>query len=110
MTKTALALIDPDAMLDKEVAMDWRSFAECLGEDPELFFPYSRGPSGRLQAEAAKAVCRHCPVASECLNWALESTPTPDGIWGGTDEDERFDMVRSRDRAAKRRYFRKGWQ
>lgn len=110
MTKTALVLVDPNAMLDREVTMDWRSSAECLGEDPELFFPYSRGPSGQLQAETAKAICRRCPVASECLNWALDSTPMPDGIWGGTDEDERADMIRNRDRAAKRRYFRKEWR
>lgn len=110
MTKTTLVLADPNAMLDKEVAMDWRSFAECLGEDPELFFPYSRGPSGQLQAETAKAICKRCPVASECLDWALDSTPMPEGIWGGTDEDERADMIRNRDRAAKRRYFRKGCQ
>lgn len=97
MTKTALVPIDLDAMLDKEVTMDWRSSAECLGEDPELFFPYSRGSSRQLQAEAAKAICRRCPVASECLSWALESTPPPEGIWGGTDEDERADMIRNRD-------------
>lgn len=110
MTKTALALINPDAMLDREVTMGWRNEAACVEEDPELFFPHSQGPSGQLQAETAKSVCRRCPVASECLNWALESTPTPEGIWGGTDEDERFDMIRNRDRAAKRRYFGKEWR
>src|SRR5690606_17296395 len=109
MTIPSLVLSDLGAMLDKEVTMDWRSSAACIGEDPELFFPYSRGLSRQLQAEAAKSVCRRCPVASECRNWALESTPTPEGIWGGTDENERADMIRNRDRAGKRRYFRKEW-
>lgn len=36
----------------------------------------------------AKAVCSTCPVAAECLSWALE-TNQPDGIWGGHTAKER---------------------
>lgn len=102
--------IDVSAMLTGEVTVDWRDSAECKGEDPELFFPYSRGPSGQLQAQVAKAVCGRCPVKNECLQWALDSSPMPEGIWGGTDEDERADIVRNRAKPARRRYFRKEWR
>lgn len=91
--------------------MDWRDEAECKNVDPELFFPTSLKGPGRAQADQAKAVCRTCPVIADCLQWALESTPVPDGIWGGTDEDERANMVRRGDgKPSKRRYFRKEWR
>ena len=102
--------IDTGAMVGGERTVDWRDEAACKGEDPELFFPTSLKGPGAQQAQVAKGVCRRCPVTSDCLQWALESTPMPDGIWGGTDEDERADMIRTRDIAAKRRYFRKDWR
>ena len=60
----------------------------CGGVDPELFFPVAgkSGPAVR-QAEAAKAVCGRCAVRANCLSYALETMP--DGIWGGTTEEER---------------------
>lgn len=68
--------------------MNWRHRAVCRGEDPELFFPVgTSGPALRQIAEA-KAVCRRCPVASECLAWALE-TGQDAGVWGGLSEQER---------------------
>jgi len=68
--------------------MDWRQHAVCREEDPELFFPIGyTGPALR-QTEEAKAVCRRCPVRSECLTWALESSQDA-GVWGGLGEDER---------------------
>src|SRR5213592_788757 len=54
-------------------AMDWRHRAVCLDEDPELFFPIGNTGPAIMQIEEAKAVCRRCPVISECLSWALES-------------------------------------
>jgi WhiB family redox-sensing transcriptional regulator len=102
--------VDTGGMVEGERDVDWRDKAECRGSDPELFFPYSRGPSGKAQIEVAKQVCADCPVISDCLNWALESSPMPEGVWGGTDEDERADIVRNRDKPTKRRYFRKEWR
>lgn len=77
--------------------LTWRRHAACLDTDPELFFPV--GSTGRAldQIEQAKAVCRGCPVLSECLEWALETNEDA-GVWGGMSEDERRALRRSRQR------------
>lgn len=49
---------------------NWRNFANCLGTDPEAFYP-EKGGSTR----EAKRVCANCPieVRRECLEDALRS-------------------------------------
>ncbi|MDG4791968.1 WhiB family transcriptional regulator [Micromonospora sp. WMMD1102] len=74
--------------------MDWRHFAVCRDESPELFFPVGTSGPAVLQVEQAKAVCRRCPVVVECLDYALTSGEDA-GVWGGMSEEER--------RAVKRR-------
>ena len=66
----------------------WRSVAACQSCDPELFFPVAAGtgPAAR-QVEAARAVCGPCAVRANCLSYALEAMP--EGIWGGTTQEER---------------------
>lgn len=78
---------------------DWRHRAACRDEDPELFFPVGNTGPALLQIEDAKAVCRRCDVADQCLQWALESGQDA-GVWGGASEDERRAMKRraARDR------------
>jgi WhiB family redox-sensing transcriptional regulator len=61
------------------VPADWRTLAACRGLDPELFFP-ARGDS--FAARNAQAVCATCPVAEQCLEFAIEVGET-EGIWGG---------------------------
>jgi WhiB family transcriptional regulator, redox-sensing transcriptional regulator len=73
--------------------MDWRHRALCRDEDPELFFPIGNTGPALLQIEEAKAVCRRCPVVSECLSWALDSGQDA-GVWGGMSEDERRALKR----------------
>jgi WhiB family redox-sensing transcriptional regulator len=68
--------------------MDWRHKAACRGEDPELFFPAGTDGPAVEQIAEAKAVCRRCTVASDCLAWALASGQN-DGVWGGLSETER---------------------
>lgn len=84
---------------------DWRSRGACLSADPELFFPLtSHGPSAE-QLRRAKGVCARCPVRSQCLEYAL-STHQLHGVWGGTGEDERRQLLTRRgiaSRAARRR-------
>jgi hypothetical protein len=41
--------------------LTWLDRIACAGMDPDIFFP-ERGE----RAEAAKVVCRTCPVASQC--------------------------------------------
>ena len=68
--------------------MDWRHRASRAREQPELFFPVGTSGPALAQTADAKAVCRRCPVLTECLGWALESGQDF-GVWGGTSEDER---------------------
>ena len=77
------------AQLDNEVRA-WQSKANCMGVDPELFFP-ERGASTR----EAKEVCRGCMVREDCLEYAL-ANGEKFGIWGGLSERERRKVRRAR--------------
>lgn len=74
--------------------MDWER-AACRDHDPELFFPLTGHGPGAEQEHAAKAVCASCPIRPGCLAWALE-TAQEAGVWGGTSEDDRRALRRSR--------------
>ena len=64
----------------------WREAAACLEvTDQVSFFPNKEDLLGIAKA---KAVCATCPVADECLSWAIESNQT-EGIWGGHTPKER---------------------
>lgn len=54
--------------------------------DPSAWFP-DKGEHGTRQ-DAAKAICRACPVRQPCLAYAL-ARHEPHGIWGGTTAAER---------------------
>ncbi|MFE1590355.1 WhiB family transcriptional regulator [Streptomyces sp. NPDC058737] len=79
---------------------NWREYAACRTEDPDLFFPIGTTGPAALQTEQAKAVCRTCPVREQCLRWALDTGQTI-GVWGGTSELERRTLKRRE--AARRR-------
>ena len=68
----------------------WQDQANCLGVDPDLFFP-ERGASTR----EAKEVCRGCVVREDCLEYAL-TNGEKFGIWGGMSERERRRLRRAR--------------
>lgn len=72
--------------------MEWLRRAACVGEDPELFFPVGTSGPALRDVDAAKRVCARCPVITECLAFALSSGQTS-GVWGGTCEVERADML-----------------
>lgn len=61
----------------------WLDQAACLGMSPHLFFR----PGGGDHTEA-KEVCRDCPVAEECLHYAIAAGETH-GVWGGMTPRER---------------------
>jgi WhiB family redox-sensing transcriptional regulator len=75
------------------MTQDWRHRAACRNLDPEIFFPVGTSGPALLQIVEAKSICRRCPVAAECLTWALESGQDY-GVWGGTSEDERRALAR----------------
>lgn len=72
----------------------WMDRANCLGADPELFFP-QRGAS----TEQAKEVCRGCVVQQACLDYALLRSEKY-GIWGGLSERQRRHIRRDRTKGA----------
>jgi WhiB family redox-sensing transcriptional regulator len=67
----------------------WVEGAACAQTDPELFFPDRGKPSVE-----AKLVCRRCPAAAACLEFALNSPIRVQGVWGGTTEKERRELRR----------------
>lgn len=77
-----------DGQSDDELS--WQRLANCLGVDPDLFFP-ERGASTR----EAKEVCKGCVVRNECLDYAL-ANGEKFGIWGGMSERERRRVRRAR--------------
>jgi WhiB family redox-sensing transcriptional regulator len=73
------------------IDMEWRYRASCRGEEPELFFPVGTTEPALEQLGMAKSVCHRCPVAGECLAWALD-TGQRAGVWGGLSEEERIGL------------------
>ncbi len=80
---------------------EWTGSAACRqpGVDPEWFFPIGEAGPALREVARAKAVCARCPVARECLAWALR-VGEPDGIWGGTTPGERRRLRRVRPEVA----------
>lgn len=70
----------------------WEHHAACLGVDPELFYPGKEDPA---DLAAARAVCAECPVAADCLEYAILNGEKY-GIWGGKSEKERRAIRRER--------------
>lgn len=92
-TVAALAVTDLLRIVGRgpaDTAQRWQERANCLGVDPDLFFP-ERGASTR----EAKGVCRGCEVRVECLEYALDHGEKF-GIWGGLSERERRRVRRQR--------------
>lgn len=71
----------------------WQAYALCrnAGED---FFPsgYERKAERAEREARAKAICRACPVQSDCLLSALANNEKR-GVWGGLNEDERRELA-----------------
>lgn len=75
---------------ERPEGQSWQDEANCLGVDPDLFFP-ERG----MDTREAKEVCRGCIVRESCLEYAL-SNGEKFGIWGGLSERERRRLRRQR--------------
>lgn len=74
-----------DAVLfDAAGIPDWHALAACHETDPTVFFP-GNGPEAFARQSQALAICRDCPVQTECLDDALswEQPSTRAGIRGG---------------------------
>jgi WhiB family redox-sensing transcriptional regulator len=82
--------VDANNAYVSRVAADrtaWASKALCLDADPDELFV-----RGKAQTKAA-AICRHCPVITECLADALDNQ-VEFGIWGGMTERQRRALLK----------------
>ncbi|MEU6929025.1 WhiB family transcriptional regulator [Streptomyces sp. NPDC046374] len=80
----------------------WTDDAACAGQVTAVFFPVGKGGvPASVDAVYAKTFCAGCPVRSECLTHALNFREDY-GVWGGLDEDERADLLRTGRLAAER--------
>ncbi|MET8403625.1 WhiB family transcriptional regulator [Streptomyces sp900116325] len=68
----------------------WQADAACRGMDSSVFFsPHGeRGRARRRREEAAREICRSCPVSSPCGLFADDSRQFY-GVWGGYTAAER---------------------
>jgi WhiB family transcriptional regulator, redox-sensing transcriptional regulator len=71
----------------------WMPHGLCRELDPAVFFP-STG-TGVVQAQR---ICRRCPVAGDCLEYAL-TFGIEHGVWGGVSERGRRKLVSQRRKA-----------
>ncbi|CCH79339.1 conserved hypothetical protein [Nostocoides japonicum T1-X7] len=78
----------PPPVLD---AYEWQDRALCRDAEVEVFFDFEgvRGRNLEAREEAAKAICRRCPVLQECLTHAMSAEDY--GVWGGMTARERRD-------------------
>jgi WhiB family redox-sensing transcriptional regulator len=83
------------------MSTDWMRRAACRCADPELFFPPGDGSQmGADQLRAAKTFCDSCPVAGDCLQYALANpTKAAYGFWANTTPGAR-NRLRQRRREA----------
>jgi WhiB family redox-sensing transcriptional regulator len=67
--------------------IDWPAMAACRNGDPDALFVEG------AEQNAAKRICRNCPVRYECLADALDNR-IEFGVWGGMTERERRALLR----------------
>lgn len=65
----------------------WMDDALCAQADPDSWFPEKGGAVG-----PAVKICRRCPVAAECLDYALANGERY-GVWGGVSERPRRHLL-----------------
>ena len=65
---------------------DWQDHPDrpCARREPDDYFP-----NDRVARREAAELCAGCPVATECLEYAMRAGVH--GIWGGTTEQQRFE-------------------
>lgn len=88
-------------VIPSRLPSDWMEDAECIGANPDDFFP-DQG----VVPKKAKELCGKCSVRISCLEYALEVNE-PLGIWGGHGIKERRRMrtawMRQKDKKSRQR-------
>ncbi len=91
-------------ILQQYTAPRWMRRARCANSDPALFFPEPGDPGNAVKTNAAKRICRDCPVKALCLRWAFE-TEDRFAVLGGTTPYQRTRMTKN---VPKRRFRTSG--
>jgi WhiB family redox-sensing transcriptional regulator len=83
--------MQPNTPLDTESATSWMAEGNCRNYPPAVFFP-----SDGVGVDRARKICNNeCPVAAQCLEYALEQR-IEHGVWGGCSERERRRILKRR--------------
>ena len=75
---------------DPDSVTAWMADGNCRLHPPATFFP-----SDGVGVDRARKICKDCPVASRCLEFALEER-IDHGVWGGCSERERRRILKQR--------------
>lgn len=67
---------------------EWVEMAACRGVDTNVFFPGDDRSEGGKEYDMARTICASCPVAQDCLRYAIE-LDIPGGMWGGMSRRQR---------------------
>ena len=74
----------------------WKLQAACVGEDPALWFSHDEHDRYNTTTKAldmvARAICSQCPVAADCLIYAIR-LDLRYGTWGGMTERDRAKLT-----------------
>lgn len=70
---------------------EWRKAARCRKAPLSVFFPTRGDDVGQ-----AKAICRGCPVLTDCHAYAM-NYPDLHGVWAGLSERERKERRKRRE-------------
>jgi WhiB family transcriptional regulator, redox-sensing transcriptional regulator len=66
----------------------WQDSAACKDSDSSLFLS---GVTSRVMA--AKEICAACPVAGNCLQFAIDNEDFEPHVYGGLTGDERRSLL-----------------
>jgi len=86
------ATVDVDALATVDTSGQWYLQGACRGLDAAIFYP---DPDILEDVARALTVCAGCDVRETCLAHALGRRELT-GIWGGTTERERRQVLRRR--------------
>lgn len=72
----------------------WRAQAACADTESAIWFPEK---GDWITSQAAKSLCRTCPVVRECGDYAIEHHIL-DGVWGAMTPEDRKPLLGLRPR------------
>lgn len=86
----SISTLAVNVRINENSAKYWMQLAACKGKTDLFFPPFSERPEARVRREAkALLLCRICPVASDCKQYARDNHEY--GVWGGETELQRHE-------------------